>query len=844
MNPRPHPHPDPYPYTPGAASRERWARPALVALLLVTAVLYLWSLSASGYANQFYSAAVQAGSESWKAFFFGSSDAANSITVDKPPAALWPMALSVRLFGLSSWAILVPEALMGVATVGVLYAAVRRRFGAGAGLLAGGALAVTPVAALMFRFNNPDALLCLLMVCAVAAVLRALADGRTKWLVLAGLCFGAGFLTKTLQAWLILPALAVVYACCAPVGLRKRFGQLLLAGLAIVVSGGWWVAIVELWPASSRPYIGGSQTNSFLELTFGYNGFGRISGNETGSVGGGGRGPGGGGGWGETGLTRLFSSDMGGQISWLLPAALILLVVAVGLLWRARRTDAGAVPAAAEQAGSGQAGGGQAGSGQAGSEQAGDGQAGGDRAGGGQAVTVTSAAGLAAEQAGQRAEFLVWGGALLMTFTTFSFMSGIFHQYYNIALAPYIAALVGMGATLLWRRGGRLASVVLALTVAVTAVWSYVLLDRSPDWLPWLRWTVLVLGALAAVGLVLGVRKTAAAGQQDVTAGQQDVTADRQDVTADRQDVTADRQDVTADRQDVTADRQAAAADRQAAAGVRVPVARRFGVVAAGLGVVTALAGPVAYTLDTVNTPKGGSIITAGPSVRGGMGGPGGGFPGGRHRMWRGNNGAMPGGGMQAGAHGAPGAFPGAPGAPGAAGAPGNAAGRLPGIPGAKGAGAGMGRMRGGMGGLLNGSEVSARAKALVEKNAGDYTWAAAAIGSQNAAGYQLATQKPVMSIGGFNGSDPSPTLAQFKKYVAEGKIHYFIAGGRDGFGAGGPGGPGGREWPGGFGGRGGRGGPGGGGQGHSSKISSWVEKTFKKVTVGSATFYDLTKRV
>ncbi|BDM73318.1 glycosyl transferase [Streptomyces nigrescens] len=818
--PRPQPHPDPYPYpyTPGAASRERWARPALVALLLVTAVLYLWSLSASGYANQFYSAAVQAGSESWKAFFFGSSDAANSITVDKPPAALWPMALSVRLFGLSSWAILVPEALMGVATVGVLYAAVRRRFGAGAGLLAGGALAVTPVAALMFRFNNPDALLCLLMVCAVAAVLRALADGRTKWLVLAGLCFGAGFLTKTLQAWLILPALAVVYACCAPVGLRKRFGQLLLAGLAIVVSGGWWVAIVELWPASSRPYIGGSQTNSFLELTFGYNGFGRISGNETGSVGGGGRGPGGGGGWGETGLTRLFSSDMGGQISWLLPAALILLVVAVGLLWRARRTDAGAVPAAAEQAGSGQAGGGQAGS-----EQAGDGQAGGDRAGGGQAVTVTSAAGLAAEQAGQRAEFLVWGGALLMTFTTFSFMSGIFHQYYNIALAPYIAALVGMGATLLWRRGGRLASVVLALTVAVTAVWSYVLLDRSPDWLPWLRWTVLVLGALAAVGLVLGVRKTAAAGQQDVTAGQQAAAADRQAAAADR---------------------QAAAADRQAAAGVRVPVARRFGVVAAGLGVVTALAGPVAYTLDTVNTPKGGSIITAGPSVRGGMGGPGGGFPGGRHRMWRGNNGAMPGGGMQAGAHGAPGAFPGAPGAPGAAGAPGNAAGRLPGIPGAKGAGAGMGRMRGGMGGLLNGSKVSARAKALVEKNAGDYTWAAAAIGSQNAAGYQLATQKPVMSIGGFNGSDPSPTLAQFKKYVAEGKIHYFIAGGRDGFGAGGPGGPGGREWPGGFGGRGGRGGPGGGGQGHSSKISSWVEKTFKKVTVGSATFYDLTKRV
>ncbi|WP_189308721.1 ArnT family glycosyltransferase, partial [Streptomyces albospinus] len=438
----------------GRPEDPRWARPALLALLVVTAALYLWDLSASRYANQFYSAAVQAGSESWKAFFFGSSDAANSITVDKPPASLWPMALSVRLFGLSSWAILVPEALMGVTTVGLLYATVRRRFGAAAGLLSAGALAITPVAALMFRFNNPDALLCLLMVCAVACVLRALEEGRTKWLVLAGVCFGLGFLTKTLQAWLILPAMALVYACCAPVALRKRLGQLLLAGLAIVLSAGWWVAIVELLPASARPYVGGSQTNSFLELTFGYNGFGRIDGNERGSVGGHGGGPGGhggpggGGGWGQTGITRLFSSDMGGQISWLLPAALILLVVAVCVLWRARRA-------------------------------------------------------VAAEQAAQRAEFLVWGGALLMTFTIFSFMSGIFHQYYNIALSPYIAALVGMGAVLVWRQGGLLGRIVLAVVTGATAAWSYVLLDRSPAWLPWLRWTVLAFGLLAALGLLL-----------------------------------------------------------------------------------------------------------------------------------------------------------------------------------------------------------------------------------------------------------------------------------------------------------------------------------------------------
>ncbi|MFI5522755.1 ArnT family glycosyltransferase [Streptomyces platensis] len=716
----------PDPRTPVAPEpAARWERPALLALLLVTAVLYLWSLSASGYANQFYSAAVQAGSESWKAFFFGSSDAANSITVDKPPAALWPMALSVRLFGVGSWAILVPEALMGVAAVGVLHGAVRRRFGAGAGLLAGGALAGTPVAALMFRFNNPDALLCLLMVCAIACVLRALADGRTKWLVLAGVCFGLGFLTKTLQAWLILPPLAVVYACCAPVALRRRFGQLLLAGLAIVVSAGWWVALVELWPAASRPYIGGSQHNSFLELTFGYNGFGRITGNETGSVGGGG-GRAGGGGWGETGITRLFSSDMGGQISWLLPAALILLVTGVAVLWRARRA-------------------------------------------------------VAAEQAGQRAEFLVWGGALLMTFTTFSFMSGIFHQYYNIALAPYVAALVGMGAALWWRRGGRSAAFVLAGTVAVTAGWSFVLLNRSPDWLPWLRWTVAALGLLAVPGLLWAVRDGASA-----TAG------------------------------------------ALATGGAPVRASRRVALLAAGLGVVTALAGPVAYTLDTVNTPKGGSIVTAGPTVRGGMGGPGGGFPGGR---MGGRNGGAPGagqGGQGWGKGGAQGANPppqraGKQGQFPVPGARGRQAGR-PGFPGGRG---GFGeRGAGRMGGLLNGSKVSDRAEALLEKDADAYTWAAAAIGSQNAAGYQLATGKPVMAIGGFNGSDPSPTLARFKEYVADGKIHYFIAGGQ-----GGPGG--GQDGP-------GRG-P-GSSRGGSSQIDSWVMKNFRKVTLGGATFYDLTR--
>ncbi|MFJ2771655.1 glycosyltransferase family 39 protein [Streptomyces sp. NPDC087300] len=681
----------------GRADDPRWARPALLGLLLATAALYLWNLSASGYANSFYSAAVQAGSRSWQALFFGSLDAGNAITVDKPPASLWPMALSVRLFGLNSWAILVPQVLMGVATVGVLYAAVRRRFSPAAGLIAGAVLALTPVAALMFRFNNPDALLALLMTVTVYCVLRALEHGRTKWLVWAGVAVGFAFLTKTLQAFLILPPLAVLYAVCAPVRPRRRFGQLALAGGAMAVAGGWWVAIVELWPAASRPYIGGSQNNSFLELTFGYNGLGRINGEETGSVGGGG-GPGGGGGgqWGETGLGRMFNSEIGGQISWLLPAALLFLAAGLALTWRARRTDTA------------------------------------------------------------RAAFVAWGGSLLMTAAVFSFMAGIFHQYYTVALAPYVAALVGMGATVLWEERAKWrARGVLGAAVAGTAVWSYVLLGRAPDYLPWLRWAVLVAGGAAAVGLLLAGR-----------------------------------------------------------------AGRHLALTAAGLGLAASVAGPVAYTLSTVDSAHTGSIVTAGPASAGRMGGPGG-FPGGGRPGADGGTRQPPGGaGQQGGFPGGNGtgngAGPGNGTVPGKGTVPGNGAGpgKGTGAGGPGGPGGPGGKRGGGMGGLLDGAQVSAKAKKLLEADAADYTWAAAAIGSQNAASYQLATGDPVMAIGGFNGSDPSPTLAQFKRYVADGEIHYFIGGGTGGMG----------------------------GAGGSSGITSWVEDTFEKATVGSATFYDLTQ--
>ncbi len=643
-----------------------WARPALLGLLLATAVLYFWNLTASGYANSFYSAAAQAGSQSWEAFFYGSSDAANSITVDKPPASLWFMALSVRLFGLSSFSILLPQVLMGIATVGVLYATVKRQFGAAAGLLAGGILALTPIAVLMFRFNNPDALLVLAMALAAWATMRSIEAASPKWFALVGVFIGLAFLTKTLQAFLVVPGFALAYLMAANIPLLKRIWHTIIGGLAIVASAGWWVAVVELMPESMRPYIGGSQTNSFLELTFGYNGLGRISGNETGSVGGGG---GNGGNWGATGLLRMFNADNGGQISWLMPAAFLLLVLGLVLRGRRPRTDQ------------------------------------------------------------RRAAYVAWGAWLVITTLTFSLMAGIYHAYYTVALAPAVGALVAMGAREAWeRRDQVIASYGLFLASMATAVWGFLLLSRSVSWNGWLRVVVLALGIAAAIGFLL-IGK----------------------------------------------------------------LHRRAVPAVAGLAIVAGLLGPAAYSLQTVSVGHSGSIVTAGPST-GGQGGPGG-MPGG---------GQLPGG--QAG-----GQFPG-----------GQAGGQFPGgqtgtAPGGLGGttGTAPGGQGGGMGGLLDASTPSTAVVQALSVNASSYTWVAAAVGSQTAAGLQLGTGLPVMAVGGFNGSDPSPTLAQFKAYVAAGQIHYFAAGG-------------------GFGGQ-------QGGSNSSSAIASWVSANYTAVTIGGSTFYDLT---
>jgi len=501
-------------------------------------------------------------------------------------------------------------------------------------------VALTPVAGLMFRFNNPDALVVLLITAATYATLRAIENGRTRWLVLAGALIGGGFLAKELQAFIIIPVLAGVYLLAGRPSLGRRIAQVLAAAVAVIVSSGWWIAAVELIPSASRPYIGGSQNNDLISLIFGYNGFGRLTGNESGSVGGG---QGATGRWGPTGLTRMFDTQFGGQISWLIPAAIILLVAGLWFTVHARRTSIA------------------------------------------------------------RASYLMWGGSLLVTGAVFSFAQGIIHPYYSIALAPATGALVGAGSVELWRRrGDLLARLFLAGAVAASAAWAYVLLDRSPDWNPGLKIAIPVAGLAVSALIVAGPL-----------------------------------------------------------------LQRRLAASVAALALVAAFAGPTAYTLDTVSTSHSGAIPSAGPSVATTGFGPGAANAG-RLGPTQGGGGFTP------------------------------SQGRLGGV---------------GGGNFLQASQVSGELAALLETNASNYRWVVATIDANSAAGYELATGEPVMAIGGFNGSDPAPTLAQFQDYVSKGRVHYFIAGGMRGSGG-----------------------------GSSSQIASWVSANFAAMTVGGVTVYDLTQ--
>ncbi|MEU4804810.1 glycosyltransferase family 39 protein [Actinosynnema sp. NPDC023587] len=595
----------PAPVSTTPAPQRSRTTPALVVLLVGTAALYLWNLTDSGWGNAYYAAATQAGAQSWTAWLFGGLDAGGAITVDKPPAALWVSGLFARVFGFSSWAVLAPQAVEGVLAVWLLHATVKRTSGPVAGLLAGAALAVTPVAVLMFRFNLPDALLVLLLVAGAYCTVRALENASWKWLALAGVAIGFAFLTKMGQAFLVLPAFAVAYLVAAPTSPGRRLLHLVGAGVAVVVSAGWFIALVELWPAASRPYVGGSTNDSLWQLAIGYNGLGRIFGGGRGGGGGTGTVLGAGNGnvgfGGGTGPDRLFGASMGAEISWLLPTAIIGLVAGLWFTRRAPRTDR------------------------------------------------------------TRAALLLWGSWVLVNGVVFSFMSGITHPYYTVAVAPGVAAIAAIAGREMWRGRAHLpVRTALAVVVAAAGFWGFALLARFSDWAPALGWVVLALTLVVTTAIVMGVRRIAA------------------------------------------------------------------------LAVGAVLLPSTAFGVATAATTHSGSIPMSGPAGH-----------------------------------------------------------------------------SDGMGGGMGEASTSAELADLLRATTG--TWAAATTGAQGAASLSLASGRAVIGIGGWSGGDPAPTLEEFQQYVRDGRVGYYVSGGRA---VGGPGG--------------------------DTGIGDWVAENFTATTIGDWTVYEL----
>lgn len=435
---------------------------ALPMLLIAAGALYMFGAMHNGMANSYYAAAVQAASQNWTAWLFGSLDAANYVSIDKPPLATMIMGLSARLFGFSSFSMLLPSVLAGVGSVWLLYSAMKRQFGFTSAMISAVVtLMLTPVAALMFGFNNPDAILTFMLTASGYTFLRSL-EGRRPllWLGLAGLFTGLAFNTKMLQGLMVLPAMVIVYLAFAKPPIVTRFLHLMFAGVITTVSTLWWSVLVWLTPSGNRPWVGSTNDNSIWSLIFGYNGFGRLLGNRGGGGGGmamassggmggapsGGHGPGGTGFGGQTGIFRIFNNDFGPNIAWLLVLALASGGLLLWILCKTPRTNRG------------------------------------------------------------RAAVIFWTLWLIIHIVIFSMTSGVIHPYYVVVMAPAVAALVGIGVPFLWGAYVRRKSYawILPMLVGVTAAIAIIILSYAGT-MTWLMWTVGILGAIGMIGLLVNL---------------------------------------------------------------------------------------------------------------------------------------------------------------------------------------------------------------------------------------------------------------------------------------------------------------------------------------------------
>ncbi|MDX3803798.1 ArnT family glycosyltransferase, partial [Streptomyces sp. AK04-3B] len=673
----------------GAPDDPPWTRPALWAILVLATALYAWNLT-SITGNTFYNAAVYSGTKSWKAFFFGALDAGSFITVDKPPFALWVMGLSARAFGYGTWQLTVPMIAMGTGSVALVHRLVKRDFGPVAATLSALVLALTPITVAITRDTNPDPVLVFLMLLGAAALLKAVRTGRLMPLVWSGVAIGFAFNTKMMQAYVVLPAFFLVYLWAADASLGKRIRNLAVGTVALIVSSAWWMVVVDLIPASSRPYIGGSTDNTVWDLVIGYNGFGRVFGASS-SVGSQGNGASFG---GEAGLYRMFNDIMGGQISWLIPFAAIALAAGLVLRGRAPRTDA------------------------------------------------------------KRAALMLWGGWFVLHYLTFALAEGTFHPYYVTAMAPGVAALAGAGGVMSYRafreRAAAKWSWVLPTAIAVSTGWAVVLLQRvsgSGTQYAVTEAVVAVAGAASVIGLLVA----------------------------------------------------------------RFTRRQRLMGVAALAAVVALLAGPAAYSASAAASGTNGTNPTAGPDTGGGMGG--GQRPGG--------TGGTPG----AASGGTPGAASGE--APNASGGGQATGGTSSGNSGGsnsptngddstesgntesstaesgttesgstesgttesgstESSGVSSGAAEAGtaesdasgtgpVGGTGGDTQVSSAMITYLKKNQDGATWLVAVATDQTASSIILESGEPVISMGGWSGSDDAMTLAKLKSLVKTGRLHYIV---------------------------------------------------------------------
>ena len=482
-------------YTPPKRS-PLWQQVALGAVMLISIFMNFFQLGQNGFGTYFYASGVRSMLDSWHNFFFVSYDPGGFVTIDKPPLGFWLEVVTSKIFGFTPFSVFLPQALAGVLSVLVLFFLVRRHFGAVAGLLAALALAVSPISVVTARYHTIDSTLALALLLGAWAVLRAAETGRLRWLLLSAVMVGLGFNIKMLEAYLVVPAFGLLYLLAAPKSIGTRIVHLLLATLVLVVVSFSWIAAVDLTPASQRPYVGSTQDNSELSLALGYNGIERL----LGRFGGGGRGGAGGatgqtttrngnggttggttrnGNGGTSGITpngsggtisgtagaggnagqggnfanfgngtaspfRLFSSQLGGQIAWLLPFALLGMLA---LAWQRRFRL----------------------------------------------------------QRDRQQQSLIFWGMWLLTMGIFFSVAGFFQPYYMTEMAPAICALFGIGLVVMWhdfqQPGWR--GWLLPIALVLTAAEQIYLLSSYPAWSRWLTPVIIVLSVIAVASLII-----------------------------------------------------------------------------------------------------------------------------------------------------------------------------------------------------------------------------------------------------------------------------------------------------------------------------------------------------